>query len=442
MDDTEAERKIKERAEGRAEGFYYGWVVCAVCTILLFITVGTASNALSVFMPYIRSGYGLTNAQTSFLVTMRCTSSFVGMLAVEKYYNRFGFRKGMGISALVCAAAYLIYSFASSYRFFIAGAIVAGFSYGLGSMIPVSIIMNRWFVKHRALVIGICSAGSSIAVIVLPPVLTSIIVHSSLRAGFLFSAGMAAAAALLVFAFVKSRPQDMGLEPLGWREVLEKPHEHLPKEGDEPHVSKTLSKRDWILMGTVAAVMGAVANPGFMHLSMLFTGEGYGPMTVAAVLSIVGIVMAVFKVLFGETSDIIGGKKATAIFFTILVAGFLLCCASFTRSVPLAISTAVVIGVGYPVSAVGIPVWSADLVSHEHYGELVWKLQLIYAAGAMAFAGVPGIIADRAGGYIPVYAIFAALTLMTFFCVMYVYRDVEAGAARRRPRRADSSVKS
>ena len=29
-----------------------------------------------------------------------------------------------------------------------------GISYGLGSMIPVSILMNRWFVRHRALAIA------------------------------------------------------------------------------------------------------------------------------------------------------------------------------------------------------------------------------------------------------------------------------------------------
>ena len=421
-----------EETEKQNKKLYYGWIVCGVCTLLLFITIGTASNALSVFMPYIMKEYGLTNAQTSSLVTMRCTAAFISMLVVGRFYEKAGFRAGVGLSALFCAFAYIIYSYSQDYRGFLIGAFMAGVSYGLGSMIPVSVLMNRWFVKHRALVLGICSAGSGLAVIVLPPILTGVVMRTSLKVGFLFTATYAIIAATVIFGFVKERPQEIGLEPLGWREVLDNPHEHLPGEDDPPHESRALRKRDWLLMGIVAAVMGAVANPGFMHLNMLFTSEGYSPMTAAAVLSVIGIVMTVFKVLFGEAADILGGRNATAIFFIILIAGYLLCCMTFTQSVPLAMITAVVVGMGYPISAIGIPVWSSDLVSNEHYGELVWKLQLIYAAGAMIFAGFPGIIADRMGGYIPVYALFAVLTLITFVCVMMAYHDVKVQKLRRR----------
>ena len=421
--------KKKNLKQGRV---FYGWVVCAVCTLLMFITVGTASNALSVFMPYIKSGYDLTNAQTSSLVTMRCTASFAGMFLIGKFYDKIGYRKGTALAALLCALAYIIYSIAWTYRIFLVGAFIAGMSYGLGSMVPVAIIMNRWFVKHRALVLGICSAGSGAAIIVLPPILTGVVIRTSLKIGFIFTASYVVIAAVLVFIFIRERPQDKGLEPYGWRDVLDRPNEHLPQEGDEPHTSKELTKRDWALMGAVAAVMGAVANPGFVHLSMLFTGEGYAPMTVALILSVVGIVMTVFKVLFGEATDLMGGRKATALFFTILITGYVLCCFSYTKSVPLAMVTAVVVGMGYPISAIGIPVWSSDLVSNEHYGELVWKLQMIYAAGAMIFAGLPGMIADRTGGYIPVYALFGILTTITLVCVMAAYHDVKVVKRRKR----------
>ncbi|MBQ3925105.1 MAG: MFS transporter [Firmicutes bacterium] len=427
--------KSPEKKNGKKEksgSLFYGWIVCGVLTLLLFITVGTASNALSVFMPYIKSGYDLTNAQTSSLVTMRCTASFIGMLLVEKFYGKVGFRKGTALAAFLCAVAYVIYAIAWTYRIFLVGAFIAGMSYGLGSMVPVAIIMNRWFVKHRALVLGICSAGSGAAIIVLPPILTGVVIRTSLKIGFIFTACYVIIAAFVIYTFVRERPQDKGLDPLGWKEVLEKPHEHLPEKGAEPHESKMLSKRDWVLMGAVVAVMGAVANPGFVHLSMLFTGEGYRPMTVAAILSVVGIVMTVFKVLFGEATDILGGRKATAIFFIVLITGYILCCFSYTQSVPVAMVTAVVIGIGYPISAIGIPVWAADLVSSEHYGELVWKLQLIYAAGAMIFAGLPGMIADRTGGYIPVYAMFAVMTIITLVCVMAAYHDVKVVKRRRR----------
>ena len=51
---------------------HYGWVICVTCTLLLFVTMGTVSNGFSIYLPYIMAERGLTHAQTSSLVTLRC----------------------------------------------------------------------------------------------------------------------------------------------------------------------------------------------------------------------------------------------------------------------------------------------------------------------------------------------------------------------------------
>ena len=61
---------------------HYGWAVCAAATGLLFITMGTVSNGFSVYLPFIMAERGLTNAQTSSLVTLRCLVSFFAMLGI------------------------------------------------------------------------------------------------------------------------------------------------------------------------------------------------------------------------------------------------------------------------------------------------------------------------------------------------------------------------
>ena len=200
---------------------FYGWIVCGVCTLLIFISMGTASNGLSVFLPYIIKACELTNTQASSLVTLRCAFAFLSMLVISLYYKRVGYRLGTCISALCCCAAYSIYSFANTYPQFCVGASMAGISYGLGSMIPVSILMNRWFVRHRALAIGICASGSGLAVIILPPILTGIILRFSLRAAFLVTAGFTLVAAALVYLLIREKPADMGLEALGEGDRIE-----------------------------------------------------------------------------------------------------------------------------------------------------------------------------------------------------------------------------
>ena len=412
------------RSEKSKSKLYYGWVVCGVCTLLLFITMGTASNGLSVFMPYIMKDYSLTGAQTSSLVTLRCTFAFVSMLLIGKYYDQVGYRIGTGLAALCCCGAYVIYGFSSSYLQFCIGASMAGISYGLGSMIPAAILMNRWFVRHRALAIGICGAGSSLAIIILPSILTSLILKHSLRTAFFFTASYALAAAIVIFLLIREKPADKGLEPLGWAEVAEEYRARDPqaKLSGASWQSRTLSRKGWIFMGLVSLMMGALANPGFMHLTVLFTSEGFAPMTVALLITVSGIVMTAFKVICGETADVFGSFRSSALFFGLFFLGNLLCCLAFTGSVPLAATAVVIFGIGCPISTVGIPVWSGDLVSEEHYSETVRRLQLIYAAGAMIFATMPGILADLFGSYVPVYGIFAAMTLTAFAYLAGAYR--------------------
>ena len=445
---------------------FYGWIVCGVCTLLIFISMGTASNGLSVFLPYIIKACELTNTQASSLVTLRCAFAFLSMLVISLYYKRVGYRLGTCISALCCCAAYSIYSFANTYPQFCVGASMAGISYGLGSMIPVSILMNRWFVRHRALAIGICASGSGLAVIILPPILTGIILRFSLRAAFLVTAGFTLVAAVLVYLLIREKPADMGLEALGEGDRIE-PHKSKFRRSEPRRNASERSASDrtaadraaadrsaadqsasglsaserlaarrksskgnpdtqsdsvWILIGMVCVIMGGLSNPGFVHLSVLYTSEGYAPMTVAFLISLCGIVLTLGKVLCGGVADLMGGLKASLLFIGLLLAGLVMCCFAFTGSVPLAAIAVFLFGVGSPVCTVGIPVWAGDLSEPKDYPKTVRNLQLIYAAGAMLFASTPGVIADHLGSYIPVYAIFAISLAGTAVCLIAAYR--------------------
>ena len=411
---------------------HYGWIICGTCTLLIFVTMGIASNGLSVFMPYIMDNYGLTNAQTSFLVTLRCTFAFAAMLVVGRYYKLTGYRLGAGLAALFCCAAYLIYWLSDRYLQICIGASMAGISYGLGSMIPVSILINKWFMRHKALAIGICSAGSGLAVIVLPPVITGLILKYSLRDAFLFTACGIFAVALLVLLLIRKDPSDKGLKPLGMEEIVADEQAYNSMNTGSAGDSKkyrmakrprTITKKGWILTATACVIMGALANPGFVHQSVLYSSEGYSPMMVAMLISICGFVLTAGKLIFGEVADILGGYSATMIFFAILAAGNLMSGFAFTGSNLVAVTAVVLFGLGSPVCTVGIPVWAGDLGGYEHYADNVRRMQLIYAAGAMLFASVPGITADICGSYIPYYIMFAFMTAAAAVCIALVYKS-------------------
>lgn len=105
---------------------HYGWVICITCTLLLFVTMGTVSNGFSVYLPYIMEEKGLTNAQTSSLVTLRCAVSFLSMLVIGFYYQKVSIRVGTTIAAAAAGVSFLLYSAAEAYPLFCVGAAISG----------------------------------------------------------------------------------------------------------------------------------------------------------------------------------------------------------------------------------------------------------------------------------------------------------------------------
>ena len=396
---------------------YYGWVVCGVSTLLLFVTMGTVSNGFSVYLPYIMAEHGLTHAQTSSLVTLRCLVSFVSMLGIGLYYKKVSIRLGVTMAAGYAGLAFLLYSVAETYPVFCLGAAISGLSYGLGSMIPVSILMNRWFVEHRALALSICGTGSGIATILLPPVTTALVEGLSMSAAFRIEACAVFGFTALILLFLRNDPGEKGLKPFGWE------HAHPAGEKAEPERTFTLTARMWALMACASLFMGALANPGFSHLSVLFTSEGFDPMVVAVILSGAGVVITLAKLIYGGVTDRVGGCKSSLLFGGILLVGHLLCCLAFLQSLPVTLLTVLFLGVGYPICTIGPSIWANDMSSTARYPTVVRRLQVIYAGGALVFASVPGILADHFGSYISAYLLFSVAMALALACVALAYRE-------------------
>ena len=150
------------------------WLVCAGATLLMFISTGMVVNSLTVYLPYILSEYGLTNAQGSLINTIRCLASLGSMFFVERYYKALGLRWGTILAMAACVLSYVLYGLARSFPGFCLGAVVGGIGCSLGGIVAATIAIDTWFSGSRGTAMGICTAGSGLAMVVLPPVLTKI----------------------------------------------------------------------------------------------------------------------------------------------------------------------------------------------------------------------------------------------------------------------------
>ena len=399
---------------------HYAWAVCLGGALSLFAIIGLGINIFSVYQPYIISQNGFTNAQGSMITTIRSLFVLLAMLTVNQLCARFGLRSvmtfGMGLMALSC----LCFGLAGSFPAYCAAGALTGLAYGYGGMVPLSLVIGHWFRDRRSFALGLAAAGSGVSTIFAPAIITQIIEKQSMRAAFLLEGGFILALGVLVWLLVRSEPKDMGLEPY-----------HLggtgaPLPPPRP-ASEGMSKTLWLGLLFAAFLIGAPAGPGFSHLTVLYTSSGYDSMAVAAMLSYLGFMICVGKLICGQVYDSLGGWRANFYTFGVFLVSFALCCMAPLGGMVLPFAAMTLFGLGLPISAIPFAVWAGDLSGDAGYESAVRSLTVAYAIGMLLSGPVAGILADRFGSYVPAYILFAALLGLSMVIVQYAYYKLKVG---------------
>ena len=398
-------------------------LTCAGCTGMLLVTSGIVMNVFSAAQPYILAQNGFTNTQTSLIITVRSAVYLLCMLLIERYYARMGYRTGCALACMLAAGSFVLFAEARSLAaYYLAGA-AAGISCGLGSMVPVSILMARWFHAHRGLALGICASGTGLATVVFSPILTRLIETAGLNRAFYVTAVFCAVMGAAVFAMIRSEPAACGLVPYG------QAREMAARRGAMREVQ--LTKARWAAVLLAVLLVSGVCSTGFTHIMVLYVTAGMDTMHAAAALSVCGLALMAGKCVLGELCDRLGSYRANYLLFGVLLAGCGLCVLAPMKSILCMYLAAVLVGFGASLNTVGISMWAADLSEPERYARTMRLFQSAYGIGGILVSFIPGILADAAGGYSPAYGLFGGLMLGCLIVIQSAYRRTEQNVGQR-----------
>lgn len=393
------------------------WAICLGCTLILFVCGGLSVNAFSVTQPYVLAYGGFTNTQTSMINTIRALSYLGCMFAAPLFFRALGYRLGTAVAVAFSGVSFAVFAASKTLVGFYLGGILAGIGYGFGSMIPATILINRWFHRKKGLAIGLCSASTGLAMIVFSPILTAICETHGLQVCFLVEAMFSLICAALVFLLIRESPERLGLSAYGAEgggtsaEPGAQPDAPLPP----------LPRRQLLPLWLAAGLLGAVASPGPTHLMILYTTAGMAAHAAALAVSLFGVALMVGKCIYGAACDRFGGYCMGWLFGAILCGGLVLCALADTGSAVIMFAAVVLYGVGVPLSTVGLAVWAADFGGEARVAQLVRQLQLSYAIGSLLLSTMPGVIADRTGSYAPAYLVLLACSVVSILAVQRTY---------------------
>ena len=191
--------------------FFYGWVIIAVAGICYGFGMSPLYYSWGIFVLTMTEDVGIDRGDVGgvfglFNTLYQCVGILVGMALV-----RFGIRSTMAIGFLTTSAGMVYLSgTTSAFDCYVGFSILGGIGIGFSTIIPNQTLAQNWFLKRRALAIGVIFAFGGLVGRFVPSVDIFIIERYDWRTGWLVVAGVSATLAVIAAFFVRDTPEQMG----------------------------------------------------------------------------------------------------------------------------------------------------------------------------------------------------------------------------------------
>jgi sugar phosphate permease len=345
-----------EHARARPPRVFYGWVIVLGAVVGQFAAMAGRGQVNGVFLTPMTEDLGWTRGE----FTLASSAAFVvggfAGLIIGPMVDRYGPRPLMFVGTIGYGLALLVTSQVDALWQFIALQVLAG---GVGSALVgplvVNVAVSRWFVIRRGWALAIGSMGVSLAALVMPLTMTTVVDHWDWSIGYVVLSVMVALPLLIVTPFMRRSPEDHGLLPDGRlvaAAASAEEEEQLARIQRDHDQSLTRSEAlhtvaIWLLV-VAFGINIAGLSAMFVHGIPFMTEAGFTRTEAAAAFSVTGIANFASKFLWGWALQRITGARLAAAAFTSSATGVLLIiAANEAQLMPLLVVAFLFFGVGF-----------------------------------------------------------------------------------------------
>lgn len=335
--------------------------------------------------------------------------------------DRFGSRKvillsTVGFGSILIFSVVLVNKIWVVYVFYVVLGLVSS-----GAVIIYSKVISHWFDRRRGLALGLMTCGFGTGAIMMPPLEQHLVALWGWRAAYaLLGAGVLSVAVPTVGAFLKDRPEEMGLLPDGRSDVRSVLTQGRGDSGLSP--SESSHTRTFWVMFCAFCLASASVHAGFVHMPALLADRGASARAAALASSVLGAGMLVVRLVAGYLFDRFFAPHVAMFFFGGLSFGIGLL--SLTHSPEVAFPAAFLVGLGLGAEGDIIAYLTSRYFGLRSFGEVyAYNYAGFILAGAVG-SYVMGAGFDRTDSYAAPLALFfvAALLAMLLMTRLGPYR--------------------
>ena len=398
-------------------------VLVAFC--IDFVAVGFFFYSYGVFFKAIAEDFGGSRLGVAIGLTVTNAVGAIAAPYVGRALDKYPLRNVMGIGALFMAFGFLGLSFVQNeLQFYLVLGLFIGFGASSMGNLATSKLVTNWFDKRRGTALGIAAAGVSLSGVIMPYISAELIENFGWRQGFLvYSAFTFLVVVPLIFRFVISRPEDVGLRPDGAMPIkfddgsIVPPVEKVPPK---VRLLELFKEHNFRMIVLTFSLLFCSMSATLTHMIPRLTDFGYTLVEASLVMSLCAGFGVIGKLSFGWLSDRLSVRKVMAIVIFMQFTGQYLMFSSLDY-LTFAIGASMF---GYGVGGV-VPMHGAVVgktFGRDRFGAVLGLMRP--AMFPIQILGVPfaGWIFDVTGSYDIAFQVFLGLYFLAALAVSF-YRQ-------------------
>ncbi len=379
--------------------FFYGWVIVVVAGLCYGFGMSPMYYSWGIFVPRIITELGIDRGDIGgvfglFNVLYQCVGLFVGLAIV-----RFGVRSVLAAGFCTTAVGMLFVGRAdTALDCYLGFSILGGIGIGFSTIIPAQTLGQNWFLRRRALVIGVIFAFGGIVGKLVAPADIWVLAHYDWRFGMTAIAGISATLAVVAALLVRETPELLGQRRDGATPAAPAggAKEQMASVADRWTAAQAIRTPQFALMLVCGVAYSVPWNTVVPHLPLHMLDVGY-PEAVA--IGFVGT-MALISIggrLVGAVGDWISPQSALSVALALegLGAGGLLLAADPA----IAHVSIALIAVGFGAAFVSIPVVFAHFFGRRAFSVTTGIRMTITGVFSGLGPWLTGLLFDATGSY-------------------------------------------
>ena len=402
-----------EAARRRAGGLFFGWWIVAGGVALQMLQLGLLQQAYGVYIAALQGEFGWST--TAFSLASAAQRAESGILGPVQGWlvDRFGPRAIMRVGTVIFGVGFILFSRIESLPAFFITFLLMAVGSSIAGFMPIITTVAQWFERRRATAIGIMQTGMGLGGLLVPLTAWSLAPNGWPATAF-------ASGVLIIVAgpplcqLMRRRPEDYGEVPDGappaagtvaggtGARMVPAPAraEFTPRE------ALRTAAFWYISFGHAAALL--VVSALQVHLILHLTdGLGYPLQRAAAIFALMTALT-----MLGQLS---GGFLGDRFNMRLLLAGCMIGHATailllaWARSLPVVVLAVTLHGLSWGVRGPLQHALRAQYFGRGSFGSVLGFSSMILMWGTMAGPLIPGVLADRWGGYGWGFTLLAAL---------------------------------